>query len=87
MAPSELKRVRGHRVTRRRLHQIYGRKVEWNRPGVPRILSYGGGVDSFAMLVGAIARGEPHPIAAPFTLDRFRTGRLIDEAAAAAVAH
>jgi sarcosine oxidase, subunit beta len=34
-----------------------------------------------------IAKGEPHPIAAPFTLDRFRTGRLIDEAAAAAVAH
>ena len=34
-----------------------------------------------------IARGEPHPINAPFTLDRFRTGRLIDEAAAAAVAH
>ncbi|HRK23425.1 MAG TPA: sarcosine oxidase subunit beta family protein [Beijerinckiaceae bacterium] len=34
-----------------------------------------------------LARGEPHPIAAPFSLDRFRTGRLIDEAAAAAVAH
>ena len=34
-----------------------------------------------------IAKGEPHPIAAPFALDRFRTGRLIDEAAAAAVAH
>ena len=34
-----------------------------------------------------IATGEPHPIAAPFSLDRFRTGRLIDEAAAAAVAH
>lgn len=34
-----------------------------------------------------VAKGEPHPIAAPFTLDRFRTGRLIDEAAAAAVAH
>jgi sarcosine oxidase subunit beta len=34
-----------------------------------------------------IARDEPHPIAAPFALDRFRTGRLIDEAAAAAVAH
>jgi sarcosine oxidase subunit beta len=34
-----------------------------------------------------IATGEPHPINAPFTLDRFRTGRLIDEAAAAAVAH
>ena len=34
-----------------------------------------------------IARAEPHAINAPFTLDRFRTGRLIDEAAAAAVAH
>lgn len=34
-----------------------------------------------------IARDEPHPIAAPFTLERFTTGRLIDEAAAAAVAH
>ena len=34
-----------------------------------------------------IATGEPHPHAAPFTLDRFRTGRLIDEAAAAGVAH
>ena len=34
-----------------------------------------------------IARDEPHPINAPFTLERFATGRLIDEAAAAAVAH
>ena len=34
-----------------------------------------------------MARNEPHPVNAPFTLDRFRTGRLIDEAAAAAVAH
>jgi sarcosine oxidase subunit beta len=34
-----------------------------------------------------LARAEPHRLAAPFTLDRFRTGRLIDEAAAAAVAH
>jgi sarcosine oxidase subunit beta len=34
-----------------------------------------------------IAKGEPHPIVAPFTMDRFRTGRLVDEAAAAAVAH
>ena len=34
-----------------------------------------------------IARDEPHQINAPFTLERFRTGRLIDEAAAAAVAH
>ncbi len=34
-----------------------------------------------------IARDEPHRVNAPFTLDRFRSGRLIDEAAAAAVAH
>ncbi len=34
-----------------------------------------------------LATGSPHPINAPFTLDRFRTGRLVDEAAAAAVAH
>jgi len=34
-----------------------------------------------------IANDNPHPINAPFTLERFRGGRLIDEAAAAAVAH
>ncbi len=34
-----------------------------------------------------IANDEPHPINAPFTLERFRDGVLIDEAAAAAVAH
>ena len=34
-----------------------------------------------------IACDEPHPINAPFALERFTTGRLIDEAAAAAVAH
>ena len=39
------------------------------------------------VFAATIARGAPHPIAAPFSLDRFSTGRLIDEAAAAAVAH
>ena len=39
------------------------------------------------VFAATIARNEPHPIAAPFNLDRFRTGRLIDEAAAAAVSH
>jgi sarcosine oxidase subunit beta len=34
-----------------------------------------------------LAHDEPHPINAPFTLERFRDGVLIDEAAAAAVAH
>ena len=37
--------------------------------------------------VWTVAKDEPHPINAPFTLERFTTGRLIDEAAAAAVAH
>jgi sarcosine oxidase subunit beta len=34
-----------------------------------------------------MANNRPHPIAAPFALDRFRTGFLIDEHAAAGVAH
>jgi sarcosine oxidase subunit beta len=38
-------------------------------------------------LAWTIAKDEPHPINAPFSLDRFREGYLIDEAAAAAVAH
>jgi len=39
------------------------------------------------VFAATIAHNHPHPIAAPFSLDRFTTGRLIDEAAAAAVAH
>ena len=39
------------------------------------------------VFAATIARDEPHPIAAPFSLERFTTGRLIDEAAASAVAH
>jgi sarcosine oxidase subunit beta len=34
-----------------------------------------------------IAHDEPHPINAPFAIERFQNGVLIDEAAAAAVAH
>ena len=34
-----------------------------------------------------LANDEPHPINAPFTLERFGEGVVIDEAAAAAVAH
>ena len=34
-----------------------------------------------------IANARPHPLAAPFSLDRFETGALIDEHGAAAVAH
>ncbi len=43
-----------------------------------------GSADLFAW---TLAKEEPHPINAPFSLDRFGSGRLIDEAAAAAVAH
>ncbi len=39
------------------------------------------------LFAATIAKDEPHPFAAPFSLDRFTTGRLIDEAAAAAVSH
>jgi sarcosine oxidase subunit beta len=34
-----------------------------------------------------IATGEPHPLNAAFSLDRFTSGALIDEHGAAAVAH
>jgi sarcosine oxidase subunit beta len=34
-----------------------------------------------------IVHDEPHPLAAPFSLERFETGALIDEHGAAAVAH
>jgi sarcosine oxidase subunit beta len=39
------------------------------------------------LLAWTMARNQPHPINAPFTIERFRDGYLIDEAAAAAVAH
>ncbi len=34
-----------------------------------------------------VANGKPHPYTAPFTLERFTTGALVDEHGAAAVAH
>jgi sarcosine oxidase subunit beta len=63
--------------------------------GVPGLfVNCGWGTGGFKATPGSgqvfaatIARGEPHPLAAPFSLGRFTTGRLIDEAAAAAVAH
>ena len=39
------------------------------------------------VLAHTIATGEPHPLNAPFSLDRFVTGRLVDEHGAAGVAH
>ncbi|HTJ70605.1 MAG TPA: sarcosine oxidase subunit beta family protein [Actinospica sp.] len=34
-----------------------------------------------------VAQGTPHPLNAPFTIDRFTSGALVDEHGAAAVAH
>jgi sarcosine oxidase subunit beta len=57
-------------------------------------LNGGWGTGGFKATPGAgwvfahtIAHGEPHPLAAPFGLERFTTGALVDEHAAAAVSH
>jgi sarcosine oxidase subunit beta len=39
------------------------------------------------LLAHILATGQHHPISEPFDLDRFTTGRLIDEAAGAGIAH
>ena len=65
------------------------------KTGVPGLyVNCGWGTGGFKATPGSahvfawtIARDEPHPINAPFTIERFRDGHLIDEAAAAAVAH
>ena len=38
-------------------------------------------------LAFTIAHDQPHPLVEPFSLDRFVSGRLVDEGAAASVAH
>jgi sarcosine oxidase, subunit beta len=38
-------------------------------------------------LAHVLATGRNHPLAEPFQLERFVTGRLIDEAAASGIAH
>ena len=38
-------------------------------------------------LAHLLATGKNHELAEPFQLQRFATGRLIDEAAAAGIAH
>ena len=57
-------------------------------------LNGGWGTGGFKATPGAgwvfahtIAHDEPHPLAAPFALDRFTSGALIDEHGAAAVSH
>ena len=65
------------------------------KTGVPGLyVNCGWGTGGFKATPGSahvfawtLAHDEPHPLNAPFTLERFRDGNLIDEAAAAAVAH
>jgi sarcosine oxidase subunit beta len=42
---------------------------------------------SGSVFAHTVAHGRPHPLAAPFGLDRFASGALIDEHGAAGVAH
>ncbi|RXU22818.1 sarcosine oxidase subunit beta, partial [Pseudomonas syringae] len=39
------------------------------------------------VFAASMAKGEMHPLAKPFSIDRFHNGALIDEHGAAAVAH
>ena len=39
------------------------------------------------VFAASLAKGEMHPLAAPFSIDRFYNGALIDEHGAAGVAH
>ena len=39
------------------------------------------------VFAASLAKGEMHPLAAPFSIDRFHTGALVDEHGAAGVAH
>ncbi len=39
------------------------------------------------VFAASLAKGKPHPLAAPFSIDRFNTGALVDEHGAAGVAH
>ncbi len=65
------------------------------RTAVPGLyVNCGWGTGGFKATPGAahlfawtMAQDAPHPINAPFTIERFRDGRLIDENAAAAVVH
>jgi sarcosine oxidase subunit beta len=39
------------------------------------------------VFAASLAKGKPHPLAAPFSIERFNTGALVDEHGAAGVAH
>ena len=69
----------------------------WERSsGCLRLLRGPGDLEDYArevppaggtLLAHLLATGAHHPVSRPFDLDRFRTGRLIDEAAGSGIAH
>ncbi|MDJ0978181.1 MAG: sarcosine oxidase subunit beta family protein [Erythrobacter sp.] len=67
----------------------------FGRSPIPNVfLNCGWGTGGFKAIPGGgwcfahtIATGEHHPLTAPFALDRFEKGALIDEAAASGIAH
>jgi sarcosine oxidase, subunit beta len=65
-----------------------------NTPVENMFINCGWGTGGFKATPGSghvfayhVATGRPHPINAPFTLERFSSGSLVDEHGAAAVAH
>jgi len=90
-------------ISRLRMMRMWGGLVDMTGDRSPIIgltdvkglyVNCGWGTGGFKAIPGSgfvfadtIANDRPHPIAAPFGLNRFREGRLIDESVAAAVAH
>jgi sarcosine oxidase subunit beta len=91
------------RFSRLRMMRAWGGVVDTSPDASPIIgkspvsglyLNCGWGTGGFKATPGAgnllartIARDAPHPLVAPFALDRFTTGALVDEHGAAGVAH
>ena len=90
-------------ISRLRMMRMWGGVVDMTGDRSPIIsktqveglyVNCGWGTGGFKSIPGSgfvfadtVANDRPHPIAAPFSLERFAEGRLIDESIAAAVAH
>jgi sarcosine oxidase subunit beta len=90
-------------ISRLRMMRMWGGVVDMTGDRSPIIsktqveglyVNCGWGTGGFKSIPGSgfvfadtVANDRPHPIAAPFSLERFAEGRLIDESVAAAVAH
>jgi len=90
-------------ISRLRMLRMWGGVVDMTGDRSPIIsktdveglyVNCGWGTGGFKSIPGSgfvfadtIANNRPHPIAEPFSLNRFAEGRLIDESVAAAVAH